>query len=123
MIVEKKTRDIGILKSAGASSSGVAGMFILYAGAVGITGAILGVLLGSVFVWNINSIQEWLAYLNPALRVWNPEVYSFDRIPEVVKTADVVWIGVVAVLASMLGSLIPAVIAGRIWPVQALRYE
>ncbi len=123
MIVEKKTRDIGILKAIGASGSGVATMFITYAAAVGIVGSLLGVLLGSTFVWNINTIQDWLAWLSPQLRVWSPDIYSFDRIPEVVKTLDAVVIAVVAVVSSMIGSLIPAVIAGRVWPVKALRYE
>lgn len=123
MIVEKKTRDIGVLKSLGASPQGVASLFIAYAAAVGIAGAILGTIIGCLFVWNINDIQDFLAWLNPALRVWSPDVYSFDRIPEVVKRADALWIGIVAVFASMLGSLIPAVLAGRVWPVQALRYE
>lgn len=123
MIVEKKTRDIGILKAIGASGRGVAGMFVVYAGAVGVCGAVLGLFLGSVFVWNINDIQDWLAQLNPQLRVWSPEVYSFDRIPEEVKRADAIWVALVAVLASIVGSLIPAYLAGRIWPVQALRYE
>jgi lipoprotein-releasing system permease protein len=123
MIVEKKTRDIGVLKSLGASPQGVASLFIAYAAAVGIVGAILGSFVGSVFVWNINGIQDFLASLNPALRVWSPDVYSFDQIPEVVKRADALWIAVVAVLSSMLGCLIPAVLAGRVWPVQALRYE
>ncbi|MGB2985604.1 MAG: hypothetical protein WBE26_06945, partial [Phycisphaerae bacterium] len=59
----------------------------------------------------------------PQLRVWSPEVYSFDKIPEVVKRADAVWVASIAVLASMVGSLIPAIIAARVWPVQALRYE
>lgn len=123
MIVEKKTRDIGILKAIGASSSGVAGLFILYAAAVGVVGSVLGVLLGSAFVWNINAIQDALAQFNPQLRIWSPDIYSFDRIPEAVKTLDAVVIGVVAVISSMVGSLIPAIIAGRVWPVQALRYE
>lgn len=123
MIVEKKTKDIGILKSLGASSQGVAGMFVFYAAAVGLVGSILGTLLGSVVVWNINSIQDFLAMLNPQLRVWSPDVYSFDRIPNVVKTGDAFWIAAVAVLASMVGSLIPARVAGRVWPVSALRYE
>lgn len=123
MIVEKKTRDIGILKALGASGRGVAGLFITYAGCVGIVGSILGLIIGSLFVWNINDIQDFLASLNPQLRVWSPDVYSFDRIPEVVKRADAIWVASLAVVSSMVGSLIPAFIAGRVWPVKALRYE
>jgi lipoprotein-releasing system permease protein len=123
MIVEKKTRDIGVLKSLGASAVGVAGLFIIYAGIVGVVGSILGSILGTAFVWNVNDIQDLLAQLNPQLRVWSPDVYSFDKIPEVVKVADVMWVSSVAVVSSMLGSLIPARIAARVWPVRALRYE
>lgn len=123
MIVEKKTKDIGILKSLGASSSGVGGLFVLYAAAVGVTGAILGTVLGSVFVWYINDIQDFLASLDPALRIWSPAIYSFDRIPEVVKQSDALWIGVAAVLSSVAGSVLPAILAARVWPVEALRYE
>ncbi len=123
MIVEKKTRDIGILKSLGASGAGVGGLFIIYAGVVGVSGAVLGTTLGTLVVWYINDIQDFLASVHPQLRVWSPEVYSFDRIPNVVKRADAVWVASLAVLSSMIGSIIPARIAGRVWPVKALRYE
>ncbi len=123
MIVEKKTRDIGVLKSIGASNAGVASMFIVYAAAVGLVGSVLGTAVGSTVVWYINDIQDFLATLHPQLRVWSPEVYSFDKIPNVVKRADAIWIMSVAVLSSMVGSLIPAWIASRVWPVHALRYE
>lgn len=123
MIVEKKTKDIGILKALGASGRGVGGLFVVYAGAVGVVGSLLGLFVGSVFVWNINDIQDLLARLNPQLRVWSPEVYSFDRIPEVVKAADAVWIALIAVLSSIVGSMIPAWVAAKVWPVKALRYE
>lgn len=123
MIVEKKIRDIGILKALGASNKGVASIFIAYAGAVGICGSILGIIIGCAFVWNINDIQDFLASLHPQLRVWSPDVYSFDKIPEVVKRADAIWVACIAILASMLGSIIPAYIAGKVWPVNALRYE
>ncbi len=123
MIVEKKTRDIGIVKALGGSARGVAALFVAYAGAVGIVGAILGVFLGCLFVWNVNDIQDLLAQLNPQLRIWSPDVYSFDKIPEVVKQADAVWVGVMAIVASMVGSLVPAILAARVWPVKALRYE
>jgi len=123
MIVEKKTRDIGIMKALGGSAPGVAVLFIAYAGAVGIVGALLGVLVGSLFVWNINGIQDLLAQFNPQLRIWSPDIYSFDKIPEVVKTADALWVASLAVFASMVGSILPATLAGRVWPVDAIRYE
>lgn len=123
MIVEKKTRDIGIIKSLGASSAGVAGLFFVYAAAVGVVGSLVGAALGASFTWYINDIQDWLARLNPQLRVWDPSVYTFSTIPNVVKLRDVLWISASAVLASLVGALIPAFIAGRVWPVGALRYE
>lgn len=123
MIVERKTRDIGTLKALGASSGGVASIFISYAFVVGVVGSILGLIVGCLFVWNINGIQDFLASLNPELRVWSPEVYSFDKIPEVVKTSDAIWVASIAVVSSVVGSLFPAALAGRVWPVQALRYE
>lgn len=123
MIVEKKTRDIGILKSMGASGAGIAGVFVAYAAAIGVIGAVCGSLLGGVFVHYINDVQELLARINPAMRVWSPDVYSFDKIPNVVKPLEVAWIAFGAILASVLGALIPAVHASAIWPVRALRWE
>jgi len=123
MVVEKKTRDIGIVKSLGASSSGVAAIFILYGAAVGVVGSIIGSVAGVFFVRNINEIQDALARLNPNLQVWSPDVYTFDRIPNSVDPVEAVVIVVVAIVASMLGALIPALLAARVWPVDALRYE
>lgn len=123
MIVEKKTKDIGVLKSMGASSPGIAGVFVAYAVAIGIVGAVLGSIGGSVFVHYINEVQDLLASINPSFRVWSPDVYSFDRIPNVVKTHDIIWISIAAVAASILGALIPAIHASAVWPVRALRYE
>ncbi|MCH7701276.1 MAG: ABC transporter permease [Planctomycetes bacterium] len=123
MIVSNKTRDIGILKSVGASRAGVAMIFILFGAAVGVVGSGLGVATGTVFVQNINEIQTMLANINPQWRVWSPEVYTFDSIPNVVKFSEAATIGVLAVLLSMIGALIPAVIAARVWPASALRYE
>lgn len=123
MIVQEKTRDIGIIKSVGGSAAGVAAVFLAYGGAIGLVGCVLGGLLGTTFVEHINDVQDWLARLNPDWRVWSPETYSFDKIPDVWKWSEVIWISVLAVLASIAGATFPAVRAGRTWPVESLRYE
>ncbi len=123
MIVLQKTRDIGIVKAIGGSTGGVALIFVLYGAAVGVTGAALGTMLGVVFVTNINEIQDFLIALNPAWRVWDLEVYSFDRIPSAVDVPDAVFVALAAVAAATLGSLVAALRAGFMHPVEALRHE
>jgi lipoprotein-releasing system permease protein len=123
MIVQEKTRDVGIIKSVGGSTEGVAAVFLVYGGAIGLVGALLGSLLGTTFVDHINEIQDWLARINPEWRVWSPETYSFDKIPSAWKTWDVVWICILSIFASILGAAFPATRAGRTWPVESLRYE
>ncbi len=123
MIVQKKTRDIGVLKALGATGEGIAALFVLYGASVGLVGAVLGTTVGATFVWYINDIQNFLISLDPNLRVWSPQVYTFDTIPNVVKVGDATWIAATAIFAAVLGSLIPALLASRVWPVRALRYE
>lgn len=123
MIVLQKTRDIGIIKSIGGSSRGVALIFIIYGAAVGIVGSVVGAVLGYLFVTNINEIQAFLTYLNPAWQVWDRSVYSFDEIPHTVRTEDIITVIIAAILSSTLGALIPAVRAGSMHPVEALRHE
>lgn len=123
MIVQEKTRDIGIIKSIGGSAEGVAAVFLAYGGGIGLVGCILGALLGVTFVEHINDVQDWLARLNPNWRVWSPETYSFDKIPDVWKWSEVVSISILAVFASILGATFPALRAAKTWPVESLRYE
>jgi lipoprotein-releasing system permease protein len=123
MIVNQKTRDIGIIKSVGATSLGIWQIFVAFGAAIGLVGGFLGCILGTVFVWYINDIQAMLTRFDKNLQVWNPEVYAFDRIPNHVDPLTVVVIFFSAIVLSMLGSLIAAWRAARVWPVEALRYE
>ena len=60
-IVHEKTRDIGILRSIGASRPGIVWIFLLYGLVVGIIGAILGFGLGWLITVNVNGIHDLLA--------------------------------------------------------------
>ena len=56
-------------------------------------------------------------------RMWDPKLYFFEKIPDQVNWVEVTYVGLGAVISSVLGAIIPAVIAARLNPVEALRYE
>ncbi len=122
MIVVQKTKDIGILKAVGASSGGVAAIFLTYGAAIGLIGSIIGVVGGYYFVRYINPIQDWLADAF-GWRVWSKEVFLFEKIPNEVDPTTAIAIVIGAILAGLLGAIIPAIRAARMQPVEALRYE
>jgi lipoprotein-releasing system permease protein len=122
MIVVEKTKDIGIIKSVGATGAGVAGIFLGYGLVIGLVGAGMGLLLGYLIVHNINQLHNWLAAIL-GVPIWNPEVYAFDTIPNTMNPNEVIVICAIAVISSVLGSLIPAIVAALLQPVEALRWE
>jgi len=122
MIVVEKTRDIGILKSLGASGQGVMGIFLSYGLLLGLSGSAAGLILGLLFVRYINQIADWLGKLT-GRPLFDPQIYYFYKIPTVVQPGTVGWIVLGAVTIAVLASVLPALRAAILHPVEALRYE
>jgi lipoprotein-releasing system permease protein len=122
MIVVEKTRDIGILKSLGASRSGVMGIFLGYGLSLGLVGSGAGMVAGLLFVRYINEFAKLLGWVT-GQPVFDPKIYYFSRIPAIVIPTTVVSIVGGALCIAVLASILPARRAAKLHPVEALRYE
>ena len=122
MIVRLKQRDIAIIKSCGATSSSVASVFVGFGACVGIIGSVLGTVMGYIVIKNINMIEEWIRIIF-GLKLWKSSVYMFSKIPNEVNWDSALLIVLSAVVAVVVGALIPAIIASWTRPVNILRYE
>lgn len=122
MIVVEKTRDIGILKSLGASSRGVMSIFLSYGLALGLVGSAAGVTIGLVFVRYINEIEDALSWAT-GREVFDRDIYYFSTIPTHVNPMMVFWVALGAMAIAVLASILPARRASKLHPVRALRFD
>ncbi len=122
MIVSEKTRDIGILKALGAPSRGIMQVFLGYGLLLGLVGAMLGTGAGLWIAANINWVENQIANITGS-HVFNPKIYYFSEIPTDIQAAPVVFVNLGAIAVAVVFSILPAIRAARLHPVQALRYE
>jgi lipoprotein-releasing system permease protein len=122
MIVTEKTRDIGILKSLGASSRGVMSIFLGYGFLLGLLGALWGTGLGLLIVENINEIEMFISRQTGA-ELFDRRIYYFNEIPTDVRWEHVLAVNVGAIAIAVIFSILPALKASWLHPVRALRYE
>jgi lipoprotein-releasing system permease protein len=122
MIVVEKTRDVGILKSLGAPGMGVMGIFLSYGLSLGLVGSGVGMVLGLVIVRYINEIADLLGKIT-GQPVFDPSIYYFYSIPTIVHPWTITWIVGGAMSIAVMASVLPALRAALLHPVEALRYE
>ena len=119
-IVLEKKKDIGIMKSLGASGRGVMQIFVYYSLLLGMVGSLLGLGLGFLMVAYINEIAHGLSFILNS-DVFNPDIYFFYEIPTIVQPMTVFKIISGALLIAVASGVLPAVLASRMQPVESLR--
>jgi putative ABC transport system permease protein len=100
--VSERTREVGLVKAIGGKSAMVSRQFLLEAIIISVMGALFGIILG-VGVGNLFSIVLSTGFVVP----WNWVLYGI----------------IICTILGLLAGLYPALKAGRLNPIEALRYE
>ncbi len=119
MLVDAKKREIAILRTMGLMRGAVLRIFMLAGGMIGITGTALGVAAGLGFARNIETIRQWLESLTHT-NLFAEEIYFLSHLPAIVRAEDVLMIGGVSLLLSLLATIYPAWRAAGTNPVDEL---
>jgi lipoprotein-releasing system permease protein len=122
MLVKDKAGDIAILRTMGARRGAVMRVFFIAGASIGVTGTLLGLIIGVVFCTYIEEIRQFLSSLT-GTTLFDPTIYFLSRIPAQMNPREVVFVVVLALSLSFLATLYPSWHAARLDPVEALRYE
>ena len=122
MLVKNKGRDIGILRSLGLTRTSILRIFFICGSFIGVSGTVLGVIIGMLFVTYINEIQ-WLVEYILGSSIWNEEIRFLAQVPARLRIEDVVFALTVSLSISFVITIFPARKAANLDPAEALKYE
>ena len=111
MVIMEKRREIGILRSMGASGRGVMSIFMLEGTSIGIAGTLGGLITGYVACLILDRIKLDLP----------GDVYFIKTLPVLVQWGDIGLVGVSAITICFLATLYPSWEASRMVPVEAIK--
>lgn len=114
MVVLEKSREIGILKSMGATNRSVRRIFVLEGLVIGGLGTALGLIGGWVLCF---LLKKYKFIELPS------DVYYIDTLPVVMNPVLFALVAVCAVALCLVATLYPSWQASRLDPVETLRYE
>jgi lipoprotein-releasing system permease protein len=121
-VTVQKTREIGVMKALGATTSQIIWVFMMQGMVVGFFGNLTGLLLGIGAVRYRNEFRAWLSQTFH-LKIFPADIYDFAAIPAQIIPRDVAIICISSFLICSLAAFLPAWFAARLDPVKALRYE
>lgn len=114
LLVMEKHRDIGILKTMGASARSVTAIFMMQGLIIGLIGTTIGASLGLA----VSEVMDRYKLLRIPV-----DVYQVSHVPFRVLPSDFALVVVAAILVCFVATIYPSRQAARLDPAQALRYE
>ncbi|MGD0251778.1 MAG: ABC transporter permease [Verrucomicrobiota bacterium] len=120
--VMMKTRDIGLMKAVGASNRQVMLVFVAQSMIISLFGIAAGLGLGLLGLHVRNEFLHFMNHLT-GRDLLPASLYFFNQLPAVINLNDIAVICGGSFVICVLGGVLPAWRAGRLKPVEALRYE
>jgi lipoprotein-releasing system permease protein len=114
LLVMEKHRDIGILKTMGASARSITTIFMLQGLIIGLVGTAVGASLG----FGVSRVLDKYELIRVPV-----DVYQISHVPFTVLPLDFALVVLAAILVSFVATVYPSRQAAKLNPVQALRYE
>lgn len=114
MMVIEKQRDIAVLRAQGATPQNIRLIFLLQGLMIGVAGAGLGLILGTLASAIANHYQ---LISIPA------EIYSISHVTLKLQAWDCIWVSILALAISLLATIYPANSAAKLVPAEVLRHD
>ncbi|MBJ7450182.1 MAG: ABC transporter permease [Parachlamydiales bacterium] len=121
LLVNDKKKEIGILRSLGASSASIAQIFGLVGIMMGILSSLIGLAVAYFTLMHLQTLVEWISALQ-GYDVFNSVFYG-SSLPNTMSQGAVALVLSSTTFLSLIAGLIPAIRASRIKPVSILRSE
>lgn len=122
LMVADKRKDIAVLRTLGCSSGAIMAIFMVQGVSLGLSGIVVGGLLGLVVALVIGDVVSWLEQLF-GFQLFDASVYFISQLPSDPRFSDLVLVVTAALFLSVVAALYPAWRAGRIHPAEVLRYH
>ena len=120
MTVKSKEREIGILKTIGASNAQLILIFFFQGLLVSLIGIFIGIVLGLLITFNINNFIDLLESI---LQRNLLDAYFINYFPYYIISSQILMICGISFIFSIISSLIPALRVIKLDPVEVLRHE
>jgi lipoprotein-releasing system permease protein len=114
MLVLERTKDIGILKSLGVKRNSIIKLFIYQ----GLYLSLIGIAFGNATAFILSKLQKELEIISIP-----DSVYFISKVPISIGWEVYFVISVIAFTLCLLASIIPSLIASKISPISAIRFE
>ncbi|MBM3396030.1 MAG: lipoprotein-releasing ABC transporter permease subunit [Betaproteobacteria bacterium] len=122
MVVTDKQSDIAILRTLGATPTSILKIFMVQGSLIGVIGTLLGVFAGVLLALNVDVVVPAIENAF-GIHFLDPSVYYIKDLPSELLWSDVITIGTVSLVLSLVATLYPSRRAAKVNPAEALRYE